>query len=254
MWQDGVGSDGEWELASFYLFNEELRTFVSAGFIDQFLQLLLKGSAWKRDPVNNIGNRQVSANQLQIVLNGALAKYTLKDASNEINHHSVVLLLQNLCKLGEDDHPIIPHAQLRSLRDRSALLLDVLPEFCDQREHRVVQDMARDVIMSLFLIPDVNQAVVNPHLELCRRFKLPTLVLIEFLQALEGYGKRSSRHGRKNLTILTIHQESVFLSHKGWFSAEEMNREDMVPSATVVTLDSERPSLVLHGKIGSNGS
>jgi len=65
----------------------------------------------------------------------------------------------------------------------------MLPEFCDQREHRVVQDMARDVVMSLLLIPDVNQAVVNPHLELCRRFKLATLVLIEFLQTLEGYGK-----------------------------------------------------------------
>jgi len=67
-------------------------------------------------------------------------------------------------------------------------------------------------------------------------------------------GKRLDLHGRRDLSALTIHQESVLLSQKGWFSTEEMHREDMVPSATVVTLDSEWPSLVLHGKIGSNGS
>ena len=67
-------------------------------------------------------------------------------------------------------------------------------------------------------------------------------------------GKRSNGHGRKDLSVLTIHQESVFLGHKGRLSTEEMHCEDMVPSTTVVTLDSERPSLVLHRKISSNGS
>jgi len=38
------------------------------------------------------------------------------------------LLLQNLCKLSEDDHTIVPHTQFRHLRDRGALFLDVLPD------------------------------------------------------------------------------------------------------------------------------
>ena len=67
-------------------------------------------------------------------------------------------------------------------------------------------------------------------------------------------GKRSNRHGREDLSVLTIHQESVLLGHKRWLSTEEMHCEDMKPSAPVVTLNSERPSLVLHGEIGSNCS
>ena len=54
--------------------------------------------------------------------------------------------------------------------------------------------------------------------------------------------------------MLTIHQESVLLSQKGWLSTEEMHCEDMISSATVVALNSEWPRLVLHGEIGSNGS
>ena len=130
----------------------------------------------------------------------------------------------------------------------------MLPKFCDQREHRIVQDVTRDVVVSLLLISDVNQAVVNSHLKLCRRFKLPTLVLVELLQTLEGYGKTLNLYGRRCVSALTVHQESVFLSQKGWFPAEEMHHEDMIPGTTVVALDSEWPSLVLHGEIGSDGS
>jgi hypothetical protein len=67
-------------------------------------------------------------------------------------------------------------------------------------------------------------------------------------------GKRLNLDERRDLSVLTIHQESVLLSQKGWFSTEEMNCEDMVSGTTVVTLDSEWASLVLHGKIGPNGS
>jgi len=67
-------------------------------------------------------------------------------------------------------------------------------------------------------------------------------------------GKCLNRHGRKGLSALTIHQEPVLLGHKGWLPAEKMHCEDMVPSATIVTFNSEWPSLVLHGKIVSNGS
>ena len=52
-------------------------------------------------------------------------------------------------------------------------------------------------------------------------------------------GKCSNRRGREYLSVLTIHQEPVLLGHKGWLSTEEMHCEDMVPSATVVTLNSE---------------
>ena len=109
---NGVEADGQWKFARFDFFDEGLRAFISADFVNQFLQLLLNGLVWKGDPVDNIGDGQVSTNQLQIILNGAFTKQTLKDTSNEINHHSVVLLLQNLRKLGEDDHPVVPHAQL----------------------------------------------------------------------------------------------------------------------------------------------
>jgi hypothetical protein len=54
--------------------------------------------------------------------------------------------------------------------------------------------------------------------------------------------------------VLTIHQELVLLSQKGWFSAEKMHSEDVVPGAAVMTFDSEWPSLVLYGKIGSDSS
>ena len=67
-------------------------------------------------------------------------------------------------------------------------------------------------------------------------------------------GKHLNLLGRRDLPVLTIHQESVLLSQKGRFSAEKMHHKDMVPGTTVVTLDSERPSLMLHGEIGSDGS
>lgn len=109
-----------------------------------------------RDPVDNIGDRQISADQLQIVLNGAFAECALEEASNEVHHHGIVLLLQNVCKLGEYGHPIVANAQLRNFGDGSALLLDMLPELRDQREDWIIQYVTGDVIVSLLLIPDVN--------------------------------------------------------------------------------------------------
>lgn len=67
-------------------------------------------------------------------------------------------------------------------------------------------------------------------------------------------GTRLNLHGRRYPLVLTIHQESVLLSQKRWLSAKEMHYKDMIPGTTVVTLDSEWPSLVLHSKIGSDGS
>lgn len=55
-------------------------------------------------------------------------------------------------------------------------------------------------------------------------------------------------------TTLTIHQESVLLSQKGWFSSKEVHHEDMIPGTTIVTLNSERPGLVLHSKVSPYGS
>ena len=66
-------------------------------------------------------------------------------------------------------------------------------------------------------------------------------------------GKRLNFHGRRDLSVLTIHQESILLSQKGRLSAKEMDGENMVPSTSVVTFDSEGSSLVLHGEVISNG-
>jgi len=57
----------------------------------------------------------------------------------------------------------------------------MLAELCDQCEDGIVQDVTRDIVVSLLLISNVNQAVVNSHLELCRGFELPALILVELL-------------------------------------------------------------------------
>jgi hypothetical protein len=145
-----------------------LRGLFGIEFFGGFPLVLLNCLTWLRNPVDNVGDGQVPTNRLQIVLDGTFPKYALEDTSNEVHHYDVILLLQNLCKLGKNGHSIVSHFQLRDFRDGSAFLLYVLPEFRDQREDWVAQDVRRDVIMSFPLIPDVNQTVVNSHLELCR--------------------------------------------------------------------------------------
>lgn len=66
-------------------------------------------------------------------------------------------------------------------------------------------------------------------------------------------GKRSDLHRRRDLIVLTVHQESVLLSQEGRFTSKEMHCDYMIPSTAFMTLDGEWPGLVLYGKIIPNG-
>lgn len=66
--------------------------------------------------------------------------------------------------------------------------------------------------------------------------------------------KRSDLHRWRELSALTVHQELVLLGQEGLPFSKEMYCEDMISGTTLVTLDCEWPGLVLHGKIGPNGS
>lgn len=109
---------------------------------------------------------------------------TLQDASNEIDHHDVVLVAQDARQLREYLHGFRVDNELRDLRDRCALRLYALSELSCKAKDGVVPDVIRNLLVPLPLVPDVDEAMVHTHLELGGGLVAATLVLVELFQTL----------------------------------------------------------------------
>lgn len=71
---------------------------------------------------------------------------------------------QDNSELSKNPHTLVIYDQLRFFLDWRALGLDMLSETSGEFEHRVLGDVRWNVFMSLFLVPDVDQPVVDTHL------------------------------------------------------------------------------------------
>jgi len=115
-------------------------------------------------PINNIPNPQLASNTLNI-LNRILPKQRLKYTSNKIDHNNIPLLLQHPRKLSKQPHPLFIDDQRGRLGDRGRFGLDVAPEERGEFEDGVRGDMGWEVFVAFALVSDVDETVVDAHLE-----------------------------------------------------------------------------------------
>lgn len=62
-----------------------------------------------------------------------------------------------------------------------------MSELGSQAENGMTCDFFRDIFVSLFLIANVDETMVYPHLEFVGRLILAALVFVEFFQTRQGY-------------------------------------------------------------------
>lgn len=136
-------------------------------------------------PVNNIPNPQLTSNALDI-LNSILSKQRLEYTSNEINHDDIVLLFQHTRKFSKQPHALFIDDQGRRLGDGGRLGLDVKTEERREFEDRVRGDMVREVFVAFTLVSDVDETVVDAHLELVGGGVVWTLFSVELFETLQS--------------------------------------------------------------------
>lgn len=88
-------------------------------------------------------------------------------------------------QLAKNLHAFSIHAELRRLRDRRALSLNMQPEFRGKLEDGMRKYILRYVVLPFALIPDMYQAMVYAHFELCGGRICATLVGVELLETLQ---------------------------------------------------------------------
>jgi hypothetical protein len=119
----------------------------------------------------------------------------------------------------------------------------------------MVEDLGRDVVVALLLVPHVDEAVIDPHFEFVGRRILATLVLVELFQALESYDTVSGdtpTHG--SFERRTIHELLIFhLFLELGILPLHIVRQDMKACTPIVGLDGELAVLVLHGEVAPDG-
>jgi hypothetical protein len=121
----------------------------------------------RRNTIYDIRNVKRTANSFNIV-DGVLAKKTLKDAGHQINHHYTPLFSQNVCKLPKYLHPLLVDYKRGRLADGCTLSLNVDTKVGRQLEYGVIDDMLRDIFMPFLLVADVDQPMIYTHLQFCR--------------------------------------------------------------------------------------
>ena len=65
--------------------------------------------------------------------------------------------------------------------------MHALTECCCQTEHGVIPDFVRNVFVAFPLVTDMDESVINTHLEFGRCLISATLVFVELFQALKRY-------------------------------------------------------------------
>lgn len=65
-------------------------------------------------------------------------------------------------------------------------------------------DVFRDIFMSLLLVTDMNESVVDTHFEFCWRFVSAALIFIKFFQALKSWKSGISNVFRAQKMIYTL--------------------------------------------------
>lgn len=112
--------------------------------------------------------------------------------------------------------------------------MDAKAELGGQVEDGVVPDLVRDLFVTFPLIAYVDEAMVHAHFEFCWGLVAAALVLIELLQTSE-----------------CVHELLLFKRDgEAGILALQVQRENMIARAAIVTFDRQGTCLMLHGEVG----
>ncbi len=132
--------------------------------------------------------------------------------------------------------------------------MDAKAELGGQVEDGVVSDLVRDLFVTFPLIAYVDEAMVHAHFEFCWGLVAAALVLIELLQTSEccnSYRKRGCPETFKAVWAHTVHELLLFKRDgEAGILALQVQRENMIARAAIVTFDRQGTCLMLHGEVG----
>lgn len=115
---------------------------------------------------------------------GTLAKRPLQRAGDQVYHDRISHLPKHTRQLTENLHRVFVCYELRFLRNRGALLLDVLSELGSELEDRMIANVVWDIVVPFDLVSNMEETVVYSDLQFVRRLIFASLFLVVLLECL----------------------------------------------------------------------